>query len=53
MKDIQKIFVIDEVNINEFEIAETMAKCICEYSSWFHYNQVRLIDNIYVIKVIF
>lgn len=53
VKDIQKIFGLDEVNINEFEIAETMVKCICEYSSWFHYDQVYLIDGVYVIHVLF
>lgn len=53
VKDIQKIFGLDEVNINEFEIAETMVKCICEYSSWFHYNQVYLIDGVRVIHVLF
>lgn len=38
---------------NDFVIAETMEECICKYESWFHWKQVQLIDDIYVIKVLF
>lgn len=41
------------IYIKEIVMYETWKSCIYEYSSWFHYDQVRLIDNVYVIKVLF
>lgn len=51
--EIQKLFKLNKVDINDFVIAETMEECICKYESWFHWKQVQLIDDIYVIKVLF
>ena len=51
--EIQKLFKLNKVDINDFAIAETMEECICKYESWFHWKQVQLIDDIYVIKVLF
>ena len=51
--EIEQVFNITNIHINDFEIAESLEECVCKYCSWFHYNQVRLIDNIFVIKVIF
>lgn len=51
--EIQKLFKLNKVDINDFVIAETLEECICKYESWFHWKQVHLIDDIYVIKVLF
>lgn len=51
--EIQKLFKLNEVDINDFAIAETLEECVCKYESWFHWKQVHLIDDIYVIKILF
>ena len=51
--EIEQVFNITNIHINDFEIVESLEERVCKYCSWFHYNQVRLIDNIFVIKVIF
>ena len=51
--EIQKLFKLNKVDINDFVIAETLEECICKYGSWFHWKQVHFIDDIYVIKVLF
>ncbi len=51
--EIQKLFKLNKVDINDFAIAETLEECICKYESWFHWKQVHLIDDIYVIKILF
>lgn len=51
--EIEKVFNITNFHINDFEIAESLEECICKYCSWFHYDQVHLINDVYVIKVIF
>lgn len=50
---IQKLFKLNNVDLNDFVIAETLEECICKYESWFHWKQVHLIDDIYVVKVLF
>ena len=45
--EIQKLFKLNKVDINDFVIAETLEECICKYESWFHWKQVHLIDDIY------
>ena len=52
-KEIKRAFNVIDINKNDFEIAESLEECICKYCTWFHYDQVCLIDNIYVIKVLF
>ena len=53
IEEIQKLFKLNEVDINDFAIAETLEECVCKYESWFHWKQVHLIDDIYVIKILF
>ena len=52
-KIIQKEFQLNEYHSEEFELAETIEECICNYSNWFHYKQIKHIDGVYVVKIIF
>lgn len=52
-QDIREQFKLTQVNASEFMVAESLLECICDFESWFHYNQIHLIDGIYVVKVIF
>lgn len=41
-----------EFDYNNFEIAETLIECLCEYSYFLWDGYVRYIDNTYVIRII-
>ena len=41
-----------EFDYNNFEIAETLIECLCEYPLFLYDGYIRLIDNIYVIRII-
>lgn len=52
-QDIKEQFKLTQVNVSEFTITEDLLECICDFESWFHYNQVYFIDGVYVIHVLF
>lgn len=51
-QQIEDAFHLETMKINDFEIAETLVECICEYGGWISSGLVRYIDEIYVVRVI-
>lgn len=52
VKEIKEQFNIEKVEYKDFCLAESLMECICEYLGFFHYDLIRCINGIYVIKIL-
>ena len=52
--ELKAVFNYDvEINYDYFEIAESLTECLCEYPHFLWSGDVRYIDKVYVITIIF
>lgn len=51
--DIQRAFFVDKVECNCFEVVDNFIECLCDYNGFIYMDNVRYIDDAYVIKILY